>query len=547
MKTASLRLLLMAAAWSLALGDSARADFAFGKAVNLGPTVNSSVSEAVPVVSADGLELYFVGGPMSDAGDIMMSKRASVEDPWGTPIPLRQFNTAHQECWDCVGSISSDGLTLYLELPNGQWPDLYTATRPTKDAPWGRPVGMGPVLNRLDTGEAGPVVSADGLELFFYSIRPGASGECDIYVSTRATVADPWGPPANLGPTINSTQQDFSRAISPDGLILFLIWATRDGGRDGYETWMIRRAYKGAPWSEPVNLGPSFNTAQWDGVGSISPDGRWVYFDSALPGGYGGTDLWMAPIIPLADFNDDGVVDANDEALLSEHLGRDDLRYDIGPFPWGDGKVDANDLEALQPYLGQEAYDPALIARWKLDEAEGTVAADSVAGKNGTLMGGPLWQPGGGKIGGALEFDGLDDYVEAPFVLDPSGGPFSVFAWVQGGVAGQVILSQDKGANWLLAQVGTGTLMTDLKVNVIGKAVISPTVITDGDWHRVGLACDDRSRTLYVDGIEVAKGDQNRSPGKGGLYLGAGKTLAPGSFWSGLIDDVRIYNRAVKP
>ena len=110
-----------------------------------------------------------------------------------------------------------------------------------------------------------------------------------------------------------------------------------------------------------------------------------------------------------------------------------------------------------------------------------------------------------------------------------------------------MILSQDKGANWLLAQAGTGALMTDLKVNIIGKAVISPTVITDADWHRVGLACDDRSRTLYVDGIEVAKGDQNRSPGKGGLYLGAGKTLAPGSFWSGLIDDVRIYNRAVKP
>jgi hypothetical protein len=31
------------------------------------------------------------------------------------------------------------------------------------------------------------------------------------------------------------------------------------------------------------------------------------------------------------------------------------------------------------------------------------------------------------------------------------------------------------------------------------------------------------------------------------MYIGAGSTLAPGTFWSGLIDDVRLYNRAVKP
>jgi len=33
----------------------------------------------------------------------------------------------------------------------------------------------------------------------------------------------------------------------------------------------------------------------------------------------------------------------------------------------------------------------------------------------------------------------------------------------------------------------------------------------------------------------------------GGLYIGAGANLASGSFWSGLIDDVRIYDRVVKP
>jgi len=56
------------------------------------------------------------------------------------------------------------------------------------------------------------------------------------------------------------------------------------------------------------------------------------------------------------------------------------------------------------------------------------------------------------------------------------------------------------------------------------------------------------SRILYVDGAEAAQDTQATLIGSGGgLYIGAGSTLAPGTFWSGLIDDVRIYNRAVKP
>jgi hypothetical protein len=51
-----------------------------------------------------------------------------------------------------------------------------------------------------------------------------------------------------------------------------------------------------------------------------------------------------------------------------------------------------------------------------------------------------------------------------------------------------------------------------------------------------------------VDGVEVAKGAQGTLAGStGGLYIGAGKNLEPSSFWTGLIDDVRFYDRAIKP
>ena len=66
--------------------------------------------------------------------------------------------------------------------------------------------------------------------------------------------------------------------------------------------------------------------------------------------------------------------------------------------------------------------DFSVVAYWKLDETEGTVAHDSAGTKDATLMGGALWQPAGGKVAGAIQLDGVDDYIKAPFVLNPSSG-----------------------------------------------------------------------------------------------------------------------------
>jgi len=92
-------------------------------------------------------------------------------------------------------------------------------------------------------------------------------------------------------------------------------------------------------------------------------------------------------------------------------------------------------------------------------------------------------------------------------------------------------------------------LITELKG--IGRSagpLFSETVITDGQWHRIGLVWDGLYWTLYVDGIAVAEDTQDglANPGNG-FYIGTGDAMAPGTYFSGLIDDVRIYNRAVRP
>jgi hypothetical protein len=78
----------------------------------------------------------------------------------------------------------------------------------------------------------------------------------------------------------------------------------------------------------------------------------------------------------------------------------------------------------------------------------------------------------------------------------------------------------------------------------------SESFITDGQWHRICFVWDGSYRHLYVDGVEVANDTEPLSglnDASGGMYIGTGSSRAPGTFFSGLIDDIRIYNRAVSP
>jgi uncharacterized membrane-anchored protein len=88
----------------------------------------------------------------------------------------------------------------------------------------------------------------------------------------------------------------------------------------------------------------------------------------------------------------------------------------------------------------------------------------------------------------------------------------------------------------------------DMMTELNGLALLSQALITDEQWHRIGLVWDGSRRMLSVDGIKVAKDSQDGQGVFGsGLYIGVGKNYAAGTFFSGLIDDVRIYNRVVSP
>jgi len=271
----------------------------FSEPVNLGPIVNSSSNDFAPALSGDGLTLLFGSDRPGGQGsyDLWMCTRKSASDPFDEPLNLGP--TVNSSDNDRNGELSADGLTLLFHSarPGGQGNgDLWMCTRGSVTEPFDEPVNLGPAVNSSDNDGNGEL-SADGLTLLFTSNRPGGQGTWDVWMSTRKSASDPFGEPVNLGPTVNSGNVDAGPALSADGLTL-LFRSNRPGGQGNGDLWMCTRGSVTEPFDEPVNLGPAVNSIFGEGGPEVSADGVTLLFNSNRPGGQGGSDLWMVRINP---------------------------------------------------------------------------------------------------------------------------------------------------------------------------------------------------------------------------------------------------------
>ena len=155
-----------------------------------------------------------------------------------------------------------------------------------------------------------------------------------------------FGEPTNLGATVNSSAPEEGPSISVDGLTLYFN-SDRTGGYGDFDLWMTTRETKEDPWGPPENLGSVVNSSAREMAPCISADDFTLYFYSNRTGSLGGGDIYQAPILPVVDFNGDGEVDRMDVGALMLNWGTSDSRYDIGPTPLGDGIVDSKDLMVL--------------------------------------------------------------------------------------------------------------------------------------------------------------------------------------------------------
>ena len=334
--------------------QAARAGFVFAEPTKVPCPGVSEV--AYPQISRDGLELYFMNME-GMCTDIWVMRRSSTQEDWDAPVKLAPPVNSH---WaEAASCISSDGLELYFSdavydlsgctpFPGGYGQgDLWVCRRASKEDSWGDPENLGPVVNTEDDENA-PSLSANGLSLYYQVNRLEGHGAYDLYVTTRLSTNEPWGPPENVGTPVNSSILEATPFISADGLSLF--FSRIPWGLARADLYVSQRQTVSSPWGPPVLFAPT-QMAGLEFNLSFSENDSTLYFCNS-DGFYNLYDLWKVDVTVVVDFNEDGQVDGSDVLALVLNWGdipggAGTSAYDIAPFPCGDGIVDGRDLEVL--------------------------------------------------------------------------------------------------------------------------------------------------------------------------------------------------------
>lgn len=312
--------------------------------VNLGDSVNSIYPDYNPVISADESTLIFSSrrpestgdGDVTDEGLYMEDVYVCYKKPNGKWTKAKSISSRINTSGDegCIG-ISPDGqqLFVYKDVNGG---DIYYSN--LEGETWS---SLFPLSYNVNSPalETNVTLSVDGNTLYFVSDRKeGSYGGKDIWRSVRLPNGE-WSLPTNLGPTINTAEDEDAPFIHPDGVTMFF---SSKGHKNmgGYDVFKSVKLSDGK-WSEPENLRAPINTPDDDVFYAQSPDGKRGYFSSIRKGNYGDRDIFridfersMAEPLTLLKgtltFNGENKMPGNVKILVTEE-GTNKLVQDIKP------------------------------------------------------------------------------------------------------------------------------------------------------------------------------------------------------------------------
>lgn len=267
--------------------------------MNLGGNINSQYDDYAPSVTANGKTMIFTsrrsnttGGMMDEYDgkfyeDIYIVNWDEEKKAWAVAASIPgKLNT---EFHDANLSISPDGsqIFVYRNIPNETRSGDIFVSKLNTAGNWNQPKPLTETVNS-SYFESSASLSADGNYLYFASERKGGFGQADIYRSQRIS-SNEWSEPENLGAAINSSEDEISVFIHPDGKTLYFSSASSKsmGGLD-----IFKSVLEDGKWSEPENLGYPINTLGDDLHFVMTADNNMAYYSSVKPGGMGERDIY---------------------------------------------------------------------------------------------------------------------------------------------------------------------------------------------------------------------------------------------------------------
>lgn len=275
---------------------------------NLGSNVNSYADELKPVITADGKTLYFIR-------DNHASNKAT-QDVWycvkegnGWSKAIHPGYPINQGRSTSISNVSTDGNQLVIRgaYVDGEYESAgISVITKNKNGEWNDPQKMD-IKNYVKYSDMGNTnnfgLCPDGKTMLYAFSDASNGGKHDLYYS-QLILKDKWSKPKSIkdftkfvSKAVNnnswtepqlikslSTKEynEFAPFMASDGVTLYYS-SDRPGGQGGQDIWMTKRLDDTwQNWSEPVNLGPSVNTNDWDAYYSLDARGEEAYMSSSI-------------------------------------------------------------------------------------------------------------------------------------------------------------------------------------------------------------------------------------------------------------------------